>query len=269
MNKTQSEDGTTIAYDGYGSGPLAVIVGGAFNDRRTWAELAQRLASAGFTAVSYDRRGRGDSGDTPPYAVEREIEDLTAVIRAARGGPAGAEPTACVHAMSSGGALALRAAAAGAPISRLSVMEPPYRLPGGPPLPPGYLDQLLAFNAAGERGEAVEYFMTRAVGQPQAAVDEARRTPMWAWLEGLAPTLAYDAVCLGGNEQGVPAEMLASIRIPVLAVDSTGSAPFLRDAAAAVADAVPGAVRTSLEGGFHEVPVETLAPALAAFYTKE
>src|ERR1700736_6015725 len=135
METVTSKDGTTIAYDRRGDGLPVVLVGGAFNDRHTFADLAGVLSSE-FTAVMYDRRGRGDSGDTLPYVVEREIEDLEAVITAV-GRPA------FVHGQSSGGVLGLRAAAAGAPIRRLSMMEPPFRVEGAPPAPERYLETLV------------------------------------------------------------------------------------------------------------------------------
>src|SRR3954468_3399094 len=134
VEKTTSTDGTTIAYDVWGDGPAVVIVGGAFNDRNTWAELAQALAGQGLRAVSYDRRGRGDSGDTPPYAVEREVEDLRAVIHDVQpDGPVFA------HGGSSGGGVLLRAVAAGVPVTRVSLPEPPYRIQGAPPPPERYI----------------------------------------------------------------------------------------------------------------------------------
>src|SRR3954451_15653388 len=123
VEKTPSADGTTIAYDVWGEGPAVVIVGGAFNDRNTWGELAEALAEQGLRAVSYDRRGRGDSGDTAPYALEREFEDLRAVIDAVQ-----PESPVVAHGVSSGGALLLRAVALGVPVARVSVLEPPYRI---------------------------------------------------------------------------------------------------------------------------------------------
>jgi pimeloyl-ACP methyl ester carboxylesterase len=258
--KATSADGTTIVYDQWGSGPLVVIVGGAFNDRGTWAALAQALASD-FTVVSYDRRGRGDSGDTEPYAVEREVEDLAAVIAAAS--PDG---TACAHGVSSGGALLLRAIADGTPVTKASVSEPPYRVEGAPPAPRDYRRTLRRFIDAGDRGGAVEYFLTQAVGLPAEAVAQMKATPAWGYLQGLAHTLEYDAEALGDDGQGLPGDLLAGISAPVLAVSSVSTAPWLAAAAAAVAHGVPQGHHLRLEGGFHEVPTPVLAPALAAFY---
>src|SRR3954469_159012 len=141
VDKTTSVDGTTIAYDVWGDGPAVVIVGGAFNDRNTWAELGQALAEEGLRAVSYDRRGRGDSGDTRPYALEREFEDLRAVLDAVQPGS-----PVFAHGVSSGGALLLRAVDAGVPVARASVLEPPYRIPGAPPpAPADYVGTLQSY----------------------------------------------------------------------------------------------------------------------------
>ena len=261
MEKATSADGTTIGYDTWGSGPAAVVVGGAFNNRHTWAELAQALAAEGFTAVSYDRRGRGDSGDTEPYAVEREIEDLAAVIAAVRAGE-----TVYGHGVSSGGALLFRAVAPGLPLTRISVLEPPYRVPGAPPEPPQYIATLQRYVDAGDRDGLAEYFQTEVVGLPVEMVRSFRGTPMWDRLAAMAPTLVYDGLCLGGNDQSLPADLLAAVRVPVLAVTSSGTVSWLGQTAERVAAALPAGEWVRLDGGFHEVPVATLAPALAAFY---
>jgi pimeloyl-ACP methyl ester carboxylesterase len=256
----RSADGTTIAYDRWGSGPLVVIVGGAFNDRGTWAELAQALAGD-FTVVSYDRRGRGDSGDTEPYAVEREIEDLTAVIA-----DVSATGTAYAHGVSSGGALLLRAIVGGAPVTKASVLEPAYRVGGAPPAPQDYRATLRRLVESGDRGGAVEYFMTRAVGLPSEAVGQMKVTPAWDYLQGMAHTLIYDAEALGGDDHSLPTDLLRDITIPVLTVSSTLTSPWLASAAEAVARAVPNGRYQRIEGSYHEVPPALLGPALATFY---
>jgi pimeloyl-ACP methyl ester carboxylesterase len=264
MAETTSADGTTIAYDSWGDGPLVVVVGGAFNDRGTWAQLARALADQGFRAVSYDRRGRGASGDTRPYALEREFEDLAAVLDAAgRGRPAYA------HGVSSGGALLLRAVAAGVPVARLSVFEPPYRVEGAPPAPERYIETLQGYVDADDRSGLVEYFQTEVVGLPAEVVAGFRGTPMWHALEEMAPTLRYDGLALGGDDHSLPVELLARIDVPVLAVTSTGTGlPWMGQATEEVAAAVPMGEYIRLQGGFHDVPVEVLAPALANFYRR-
>lgn len=271
MDTVTSADGTTIAYDthapgggGGADGARVVIVGGASNDRLVWVPLGQALAGLGLTAIAYDRRGRGDSTDHQPYAVEREIEDLAAVIEAV-----GTDGRAHVFAMSSGGSLAYRAAAAGAPMTSLATLETPYRVAGAPQPPPDYADHLAALLAQGRRGDMVEYFQVAGVGMPQAVVDQQKGTPAWDWLSGIAQTLLYDGLCLGGNDHALPTGLLSSVTIPVLSIYSHGSPPFLQDAATAAAEALPNGKAAGFEGGFHSVPVETLAPALAAFYTGE
>lgn len=261
VEKTTSADGTTIAFERYGEGPAAVVVGGAFCDRGAFRQLAQALGQQGLTGVTYDRRGRGESGDTGPYAVEREIEDLTAVVEAV-----GAEP-GFAHGVSSGGALVLRAAGAGAPLAAVSTLEVPYRIEGAPPVPENYIETLDAFNAAGDNEGTLRFFHTRAVGLPEEMLEGMKGTPMWEPMLALAPTVVYDGWCMGGNDQSFPAELLASITVPVLSVNSTGTQlPFLREAAVKVAEATPRGRHAALEGGFHEVPAETLAPVLAEFY---
>jgi pimeloyl-ACP methyl ester carboxylesterase len=262
VEKAVSADGTTIAYDAWGTGPLVVIIGGAFNDRNTWAGLAQALAEQGFTGVSYDRRGRGDSGNTEPYAVEREVEDLAAVIAAT-----GGEGPTYAHGVSSGAALLFRAVAAGLPVTRISVLEPPYRTAGAPPAPAGYIATLRRFVDADDRTGLVEYFQTQVIGLPVEMVRSFQGTPMWDALCALAPTLVYDGLCLGGDDQSLPTDLFASVRVPVLAVTSSGTAlPWLGQSAEHVAGALPAGEWVRLEGGFHEVPPQVLAPALAAFY---
>jgi len=261
VDTATSADGTTIAYDVWGTGPVAVIVGGAFNDRNTWAELAAALAADGFTAVSYDRRGRGASGSTEPYAVEREIEDLAAVIAAAGGG----EPV-YAHGVSSGGALLLRAAAGGLPVTRLSVLEPPYRVPGAPPAPPNYTATLQRYVDAGDRDGVVEYFQTQVVGLPAGMVESFKGTPMWQSLCAMAPTLVNDGLVLGGDDHSLPVDLLASVQVPALLVTSSGTAGWLSQTAEPVAAALPAGEWVRLEGEYHQVPPVVLAPALAAFY---
>ncbi|MCW3845155.1 alpha/beta hydrolase [Micromonospora yasonensis] len=252
VDTVRSADGTAIAYEAAGEGPPIVLVGGAFNDRSTVRPLGAALASD-FSVYGYDRRGRGDSGDTGPYAVQREIEDVAALIERA-GGPA------FLYGLSSGAILAAYAAAERLPVAGLALFEPPFR-----PGPHGVLNPELSVRltelvAAGRRGDAVELFLTDAVGVPPAGVAGMRGAPVWPWMEGLAHTLAYDTTVTGTG--ALPTGRLATITAPTVVVDSTGSPEWLRDAAAATAGAIPGAARRSLAGGFHEVPPETLAPAL-------
>jgi pimeloyl-ACP methyl ester carboxylesterase len=258
---TTSTDGTTIAYQAFGGGPAVVVVGGATNRKEDWIELAQALASEGFTGVTYDRRGRGDSGDTRPFAVEREVEDLVAVIEAV-GAPAG------VHTISSGGAVAYRAIAAGAPIATLSAFETPYRVAGAPSPPAEYTDHLQQLYDADRRSDMLAYFMTAGVGQPEEAVEQMKQMPFWDDLAQLGPTVLYDGLQLGGGGTPLPTELLETIDVPVLCIASTGSPDWLRDAASAAADAVPDGTFTVLQGEFHSAPTAVVAPVLAAHHRR-
>lgn len=187
MGKVISKDGTAIAFDKSGQGAAIILVYGAFTVRSqpTMVQLAALLAPH-FTVFNYDRRGRGESGDTHPYAVEREVEDLAALIKEAGG-------SASVWGWSSGAALALEAAARGLAITKLALYEAPYIVDDSrPPLPKDCVTQITEMIASGRRGDAVEYFMTRTAEAPAAWVAQMRNTPMWPELEAVAHTLIYD-----------------------------------------------------------------------------
>jgi pimeloyl-ACP methyl ester carboxylesterase len=256
MDRVVSKDGTTIAFDRMGEGPALILVGGAFNDRSTGAPLAAELAKH-FTAVTYDRRGRGASGDTAPYAVDREVEDLEAIIAAVGG-------SAFVYGISSGAALALAAAAHGLPITRLGLFEPPFAVDDSRPPLEDFGERYTELTSTGRRGDAVELFMTKAVGLPAEAVEQMRSSSMWPALEGMAHTLAYDAAIMGDGS--LPVEQLASVTVPTLVIESTKGPTWLHNAAQAVADALPNAQHRSLEGQFHDVPPAILVPVLEEFF---
>jgi pimeloyl-ACP methyl ester carboxylesterase len=166
-----SADGTRIAYETVGSGPPVVIVGGAFGTRTDTRELAGAL-SGRFTAAGYDRRGRGDSGDTPPYAPARERDDLRAVIDALGG-------SAFVYGHSSGGALSLDAVAAGLPIMKLAVYEPPFTVDDSrPPYPDGFVETLRGMVEAGRRGDAIAEFWRTGLLMPESEIEKARQAPV-------------------------------------------------------------------------------------------
>jgi pimeloyl-ACP methyl ester carboxylesterase len=256
IHTVTSADGTTIAYQAYGDGPTIVFVSGATQRKEDWTDLAEAMAGEGFRAVTYDRRGRGDSGDTTPYAVEREIEDIAAVI-AANGGSAG------LLGQSSGGALANRATAAGLPITRLTTFETPYRVGDGPEPPPDYVEHLQELYDADDPAAMLEYFMVAGVGQPQEQVDQMKQLPFWDALVPLGRTVLYDAHCLGSSQAPLPTELLGSITVPMLCLGSTGSPGWLRAGAEASAQAAPHGRFVVLEGEFHSAPASVLAPVLA------
>ena len=258
MRTVKSEDGTPIAFESSGHGLPVVLVSAAFQTRSDprSTELAGRL-SQDFTVFNYDRRGRGDSGDTPPYEVEREIEDLEAIVSEAGG-------SASLYGGSSGGSLALHATAAGLPISRVAVHEPNFLVDDSrPPLPDEYVSRLEELVSAGRRGDAVEYFMTVAVGMPAEMVAPMRDMPMWADMEATAHTLAYDGRIVDGFR--LPTERLQSIGVPVLVVDGDATAPWLRTGADAGAAALPAGTRRTLAGEQHNVAAEAISPLLREF----
>jgi pimeloyl-ACP methyl ester carboxylesterase len=248
MNIARSADDTEIAYDRSGTGPPLVLVVGAFCDRSSKRSLADGLA-ADFTVYTYDRRGRGDSGGDGAHPVEREVEDLAAVIAAADG-------EAFVFGDSSGGALALEAAAAGAAVRRLAVYDVPYT--AGPTSKlADHLDDLVS---QGRPGDAAEAFLTM-MGTPAGAIAGMKAGPHWAHMEAFAPTLAQDVrLC---NDGRVPTERLRAIAAPVLAL---AGSPWAKDAAAAIATAVPDARTRVLEGQGHAVSDEALIPVLVDFF---
>ena len=262
MNTTTSKDGTTIAFERSGQGPPLVVVGGALNERRAAATLAGLLAQS-LTVYAYDRRGRGDSGDTPPYAVEREVEDLQALVEDTGG-------IAFVLGHSSGAVLALEAAAATPGITKLVLYEPPFIVDDSrPALPDDYVSHLRELAATDRRGEAVEYFMTTGVGAPAEAIPSMRESPFWPSLEAVAHTLWYEGVIMGDNMVGKPlsADRWSSVTIPTLVIDGGASPPSMRSAVQQLADVLPNARRLTMEGQTHEVDPTLLAPVLTEFFT--
>jgi pimeloyl-ACP methyl ester carboxylesterase len=252
-----SKDGTTIAYDRLGQGPAVVLVSGGSVDRSSNAGLAEQLADE-FTVFNYDRRGRGPSGDTQPYAVEREIEDIDAVIGAAGG-------TANLYGSSSGAALALLAAAAGSPVQKLALWEPPYIVDESRPRPDPNTAQIYRdLVAQDRRGDAVEYFMAKVVGMPPEFVAGARSQPWWQWTESLAHTLAYDAEIMG--DYSLPVDKIRSVTTPTLVLVGAASFDFFGPTARAIEDAVANGEVMTLEGQEHNVDPTVLAPALSAFF---
>jgi pimeloyl-ACP methyl ester carboxylesterase len=255
METVKSKDGTTIAFDRLGSGPPVVLVCGGSVDRTADAAIAQELASD-FTVFNYDRRGRGDSGDTLPYAIDREVEDIEAVIGVAGG-------SAFLWGSSSGAVLAL-IAAENVPVTKLALWEPPF-VPDDLPRPPeDQVSQYETMVAEGRRGDAVEYFMTKIIGMPAEVVAGARTQPWWKATEALAHTLAYDARIMG--DYSIPKDLAASVKVPTMVIAGGADFPWMCQAAETLAAALPdGQVRT-LEGQGHDVDPAVLAPVLREFF---
>ncbi|GIF04178.1 alpha/beta fold hydrolase [Actinoplanes siamensis] len=254
MRKVVSRDGTAVAYAKAGDGPPLVLLPGAFRDHTVFTYMLPYLT--GLTTYCYDRRGRGRSGDAPDYAVEREIEDLVAVIEECGG-------EAAVFGGSTGAVLALEAAMAGAPISRLTLLEPPYRLPGEQLPDADLATRLTGLVARGRRGDAAALFLAQAAGLDQPGIEAWRNGPMWEQSEAFAHTLAYDAAICGDFR--LPAERLARLSVPTLVVSSDSTSAWLAASAAATAAAIPDGHHAVLPGVWHRVPAETIGPAIAAF----
>lgn len=257
VGRAKSGDGTLIAYRRTGGdGPPVIMVGGAFSTAAAQAPLAALLAPR-FSVITYDRRGRGGSGDTAPYAVAREVEDIAALLTEVGG-------SASLYGMSSGAALALEAAATGLPITQLAVYEPPYDAgPAEVTDNAAYTARLDELLSRGRREEAVELFLS-VVGVPPDVVAGMRRSAMWRGMTALAHTLAYDNAVVGPGR--VPTERLARITARVMVVDGGASPPPMRGAARAVAEALPRGRHRTLTGQVHEVAPHVLAPVLEEYF---
>lgn len=259
MKTVTSADGTPLAVDIGGSGPPLIMLAGAFCTRAATAPLADALHDS-FTVFNVDRRGRGDSGDTQPYAVQREVEDVAALVAAAGG-------AAAVFGHSSGANLALTAAASGVPITKLALYEPPFVVDGSRPLLAADLPQrLTALVDSGRRGDAVELYQIEGIGIPADVVAGMRNAPFRPALEALAHTLAYDAQVVG--DLSLPADELAAVAVPVLVIAGENSPPLLRSGAAAVAAAVANGRSVVLAGQTHDVVPEVTAPVVAEFLSQ-
>ena len=256
LESVTSKDGTKITFDRQGHGPPVVLVSGGSVDRSSNAPLATILASD-FTVFNYDRRGRGESGDTQPYAIQREVEDIEAVIDAAGG-------SAHLYGSSSGAALALEATAAGAPVTKLALWEPPYILDENARPPKDQVQQYETMIAEGRRGDAAEYFMTQVVRLPAEFAAYAKTQPWWPAQEALAHTLKYDAIIMG--DYSLPARSAQAVKVPTVVIFGTASMPFMPITADALAKVLPKGKVRSLEGQEHNVDPTVLGPVLREFF---
>jgi pimeloyl-ACP methyl ester carboxylesterase len=266
MNKVTSKDGTQIAYDKQGKGPAVILVDGALGHRSlAFGNSLAELLAQHFTVYTYDRRGRGDSGNGKPFTVEREIEDIEALIDVAGG-------LASLYGISSGACLALEAALKlGRKSSKVALYEPPYNSDkASAPAWKEYRKQLKEFLAADRRGDAVALFM-RFVGVPADQIGGMRQMPMWPDMESVAPTLIYDSEAMGGDDRSVPAKHAAKLTVPALVMDGGANftmMPFMHESATALAKAIPHATHRTLEGQTHDVKAEVLAPVLIEFFAQ-
>lgn len=261
MKTVTSRDGTRLAYDQSGNGAPLVLVDGAMTSRGfgPMSGLATLLAP-NFTVVQYDRRGRGESANTLPYAVRREVEDIEALINEVGG-------SAFVFGTSSGAALALEAVLAlGSQVKKLAMYEAPYNSdPAARQAFKQYRKNLAEALASNRCGDAVVLFMNY-VGTPPDAIQGMRQSPMWSTFEAVAPTLAYDAAVLG-EDAAVPVERAANVKVPTLVMNGT-VIPFMSNSATALATAIPNAHHRTLEGQPHDVDLRVLAPVLVEFFSQ-
>jgi pimeloyl-ACP methyl ester carboxylesterase len=259
MATVTSKDGTTIAYEEIGQGPAIILVTGGSVDSQSNAGLASVLAPD-FTVYNYERRGRGASGDTLPYAVEREIEDIDAVVDAAGG-------SAYLYGTSSGAALAMEAAARlGADkITKLVLWEPPYIIDAAARPPADSVEQYKKMLDEGRRGDAAEFFMAKVVGMPPEFVEYIKTQPIFEGMKTIAHTLPYDGTIMG--DYSVPTETATTVKSPTIVVTGSASMPFMASTAAALAEAIPGAETRTLDGQQHNVDPAVLGPVIREFLT--
>jgi pimeloyl-ACP methyl ester carboxylesterase len=261
MTSVRSRDGTTIAYDRLGAGPPVILVDPAlcFRAFGPVGPLAKLLARR-FTVFTYDRRGRGNSGDRAPYAVEREIEDIDAILEAAGG-------TAYAWGTSSGAVLALEAAQRFSGIKKLALYEPPFIVDDSRPTTEQAWVQIRDAIAAGRRSDAVRVFL-RSVGVPAALVTLMRLLPIWSKLKNVAHTLPYDGAIVQDNQRGrpLPTGRWASVRVPTLVIDGGKSPAWMRHGNRSLADILPNATYRTLEGQTHMLKAKTHAPVLLEFF---
>ena len=261
MKKVLSRDGTPIAYDKTGQGPALIIVAGAFQGRMAMSPYVESLSKR-FTVYNYDRRGRGDSGDTQPYAVAREIEDMDALIQEAG-------EAAFVFGGSSGGVLTLDAAAHGSNLTKLAVYEPPVVVDDSrDPVAIDMVDQLKNMVASGRRGDAAELFMTKGSLMPAEMVAGMRTQPFWTEVEAVAHTLVYDAVIMDGTMRGTPLlrDRWSAVTIPTLVMYGGEGPAWSRNAAENLVDLLPRAEGKALPGQFHTLTPDILVPVLEKFF---
>jgi pimeloyl-ACP methyl ester carboxylesterase len=258
MKKTLSKDSTEIAFEQSGQEPAVILVASALSDRSDTVKLAALLAEH-FTVINYDRRGRGASGDTKPYAVEREVEDIAALIDAV-GGPA------FLFGSSSGAVLALDAAnGLDGKIKKLALYEPPFIIDDSrPPMPNDLIDQITALVSANRRSDAVKLFFSKGMGIPAIGVFMMRFMPEWSKAKAMAHTLPYDFTIMAGTQAGapLPAQRWASISSPTLVLTGEKSEAFFHSGAQALADLLPNAQHRILKGQHHGSVV--MAPKVIA-----
>lgn len=261
MQHMISKDGTRIAYEQFGQGPALIIVGGLLDGHTQQAGLA-RLLSEHFTVYNFDRRGHGESGDTPPYAIEREAEDISALLDLAGG-------SAFVYGTSGCAIVTMEVAARGlsSRFKKMALWEPPYRVDDSrPPVPGNFLQHLKQLLAEGRREDMIKYFFAEGVGMPAEFVEMMPQFPGWENQVAHAHTLVYDVIATGGENYTVlPKERLAKATTEALVIDG-GTWPWISHSTDAVAAALPNARRYTIAGQPHNVADEAMAPVLIEYF---
>ncbi len=253
---TQSADGTTIAYEKTGTGPALIVIGGAFNTRQSAADLVPLLATH-FSVYAYDRRARGDSTNTHPYATEREVDDLAALIDAVGG-------SAMVYGHSSGGIVGLHGAARGLAITKLAIYEPPFTQPIGFESVGAWKDAMQTALDVGDSDAAAVLFL-QGSGAPPGMIEGITSSPWWPGMTAIAHTLPYDLSFLNDGE--VPIELLGKVAVPTLVMFGDDSPPWAGRVASTAADALPDGTTRSFTGQDHNVDSAVIAPQLIDFFT--
>ena len=268
MRRVMSTDGTSIAFDKTGTGPVVILVAGAFGSRAFGPNVGLvPLLANHLSTVVYDRRGRGDSSDIPPFDRRRELEDIDALIESLGG-------SAYLYGISSGAAIAAEAAShlGEQRVTKLALYEPSYILDDThAPLPSNYMNRLGELLAQDRRGEIVALFITDAVGLPPEVVEGMKQMPFWPAMEQVAHTLRYDGAFMVENQRAKPMtdelrETLEAITAPTIVIDGGATYQFLRNTADIVATTIPGARRRTLEGQQHDVAPDAIAPVLVEFF---
>ncbi|MDP3315665.1 MAG: alpha/beta hydrolase [Devosia sp.] len=260
MHTITSRDGTRIAYDVYGAGEPVILVEGAMCGRHFGAtnKLAAELGKH-FRVYHYDRRARGDSGASTDYSIERELEDLSALIAEAGG-------SASIVGFSSGACLAIEAAAAGLPVRHLAFYEPPYMVgPKARKVPANFEAEVQKLVADGKNGDAVAYFMTKLIGMPSIFLIPMKFSKMWKQLTPQAPSLPFDMEAVNGFNP--PLERMRRIAVPTLAINGDKTFPVIIDSTKLCAETIPGAGHVILPGQTHEVKAGAIAPELVRFFS--
>jgi pimeloyl-ACP methyl ester carboxylesterase len=259
MSTVTSYDETLLAYEMTGEGSTLIIVDGPLCHRAAGPSAAlARLLGERHTVLTYDRRGRGSSTDTPPYAVTREIEDLDVLVRAAGG-------SAMVFGISTGGVLALDAIRQGVAITRLALFEPPFIVNG--PAPGALVAPLTELVTAGCRTEALDLYLTRTTGLPTEMAARLR-LPFRRALEALAHTLVYESMIMAGTQSGcpLPTARWSTVAIPTLVIHGDASSAGAKAAAAALIDVLPSGMHQTVPGAHPQVTPDDLACVLTEFF---